>query len=386
MRRVLVITRRYWPLVDDSTLRLMHLMESWRSRGVESTVLTGRWHAHWPEHSVLRDTPVVRLLPAPRTNWNEGQFQRNAVAWIQQRHQQWDAIYVDRGDGLLSAIAGKTNKWQLPLITRFTLEEPSTELARSQWFSPAAVADMVRRSDRVVVPNAFAQRVLKSHGIPSDQITWIPDFVRYSVERHRAAREAANAALYNVATAFVRPARTDLIVHLGTADAKSLGEATLAVCDMLDRGLPIQMWVVGAGPATETVYDSIKMRGWHREIQFFDPFDDIDELIAVADLAIVSNPSAALQFSTPLMVNSELPIIMAANVESTHWLPETHLMKWYDSREALVERLRDWSLHRQQWTLEAAALKAHQRRHRPAEGMLDLWQSILHPAQREARG
>jgi hypothetical protein len=77
---------------------------------------------------------------------------------------------------------------------------------------------------------------------------------------------------------------------------------------------------------------------------------------------------------------------MEANVESTHWLPETHLMKWYDSREALVERLRDWTVHRQQWTLEAAALNAHQRRHRPAEGMLDLWQSILHPAQREARG
>ena len=177
-----------------------------------------------------------------------------------------------------------------------------------------------------------------------------------------------------------------MILHLGTADERRLNAVIHAVSDLLDQGLSARMWIIGAGAAAEMVYDTIQFRGWQREILLFEGFDDLQELIAVADLAIVSNPDATLQFSAPLIVNSELPMVMAANVESMQWIPETQLMKWYESDESLRLRLREWCQHREQWQSEAKALRAHAHRHLPPEGMLDLWNTLLHPLRNEARG
>lgn len=386
IQRVLVVARKYWPWVDESCLRLMHLLDGWRSRRIEPTVLTGRWHSHWPGRASLRDNQVYRLLPPPRTNWNEGQFQKNVVSWIAQHRSEFDAIYVDRADGLVSAIAAKSSKWNMPLLTRFSLEESPADTARSQWLSPAAAAEACRRCDRVIVPTAFSQRLLMTHGINADRIAWIPDFSLYRADRSPAARAAASAALFGVSSGFVLPARTDLILHFGTADERRLNSVIHAVSDLLDEGLSARMWIIGAGAAAEMVYDTIQFRGWQREILLFEGFDDLQELIAVADLAIVSNPDATLQFSAPLVVSSELPMIMAANVESMQWIPETQLMKWYDSDESLGLRLREWCLHREQWQSEAKALRAHAHRHLPPESMLDLWNNLLHPLRNEARG
>lgn len=384
-RRVLVVTRKYWPLVDESTLRLMHTIEAWRSRGIHATVVTARWHPQWPERAMLRDTPVFRLLPAPRTNWNEGQFQRNVATWIQGRVDAFDAIYVDRSDGLLATICQRGRGWNLPVMARFSLESPPAELARSQWFSPSAAADALRHCDRVIVASPFAQRVLQTHGIAADRIAWIPDAVSGRAQRTVAARQSALAALTAVSSGFAVPAHTDLIVHFGSAEPKGLTSAALAVCDLLDAGRLVRMWIFGAGSATETVYQSVQSRGWHREILLFEPFDDLEELISVADLAIVSHPESALQFSAPLIVASELPMAMASTVESMHWLPETHLMKWYDNRESLHERLRDWIVHRQQWLAEATALRAHAMNHLAIDRHRDLWRTAVVSDQREAR-
>jgi len=325
---------------------------------------------------MLRDCKIHRLLPSPRSNWNESPFQKNVIAWIGKHLDDFDAIYVDRADGLLGAIAGKCAKWNKPVVTRFSLEGEIEGIARNQQVSPVMAAQACRRTDGVVVPNAFAQRVLLSHGFDERKIIRIPDTVECSVPRDLEARNRAASALFDISSDFVIPGRTDLLLHLGNADAKSLVTATRTVCDLLDQGASLRMWIINAGQGTEAVYDQIKNRGWHREILLFDAFDDLEELVAVADLAIVSNPDATLQFSVPLMTNSELPMVIAESVESKNWHPETPLMKYYDSQESLLRQLKDWLVHRQQWLAEAMGLRSSYRRHMPHQRSLDQWQSL----------
>ena len=85
---------------------------------------------------------------------------------------------------------------------------------------------------------------------------------------------------------FLIPGRTDLLVHLGVSEAIPLRKAIQAVCDLLDAGASLRMWVIGSGLDLSALYDLIKSRGWHREILLFDGFDDLQELIRVTDCTL----------------------------------------------------------------------------------------------------
>jgi hypothetical protein len=329
---------------------------------------------------MLRDSPVVRLLPSPRSNWNEGHFQKNVVAWLKANQALYDAIYVDRADGLLSAIVAKASRWRKPVIARFSVDSDTQHLAKSQCLTPADAAETCRQCDRIVTPSAWAHRVLLSQGVDPKRIARIPDWVNSHVERTPEARRAASGSLFQVSSDFVVPGGTALILHYGRTEPESLLTLIRAVCDLLDQGVSVRMWVVASQASPTEIYDAIKDRGWHREILLFDGFDDLEELVAVSDLAIVSNPDTALQFSTPLFLNSDVPLIVADTPESKSWFPPSQPWKLYANSVELFERLRDWHVHRQQWEAEAIALRVYSHGHRQtANKSLDQWEQLLKP-------
>ncbi len=376
-KRILVVSRKFWPLVDEGCHRLLGWSHALQRRGHSIQVLTARWHASWPSQSNLRGIPIDRLLPVPSSNWNEGHFQKNVVQWISNHLDLFDVIYVDRCDGLLTAIQSKAARWSKPVVTRFTVEVQKSGLAKNQWFAPISAADACRRSTRVVTSTVFAQRLLVSHGIDARRIVRIGDVAWSSFSRKQENRQAASSALFEVSSDFVVPGRTDLILHFGEADAKTLLQTVLCVCDFLDAGASLRMWIVGSETSVDAIYPTIKSRGWHREIMLFDGFDDVEDLIAMADLAVVSNPDAALQFSVPTFANSELPLMMADTVEARNWLPDSHRSALFSSSEQLHSVMLDWMSHRRQWESDAVALKAWVRRSMPTELALDQWTNLF---------
>lgn len=384
---MVIVTRKFWPLADDTSHRLLQLIDGLHERGFEIQVVTARWHPSWPERSVLRRARVARLLPPPKSNWNEGHFQKNVQHWLHQHRDAYDAIYVDRADGLLSAVATKATRWSKPVVARFAIDGDTSGIARGQCMTAAAAADMCRRCDRVIASSAAAHRVLIAEGIDPKRIERISDWVTVRAERTVAARAAAGAALFQVSSDFVIPGRTELIVHYGATETKELLPAAQAVCDLLDQGASVRMWIFGSGStASEEVHEVVKDRGWHREILFFDGFDDLEEIASLADLAIVSNPTVAFQFSSLLFLNSEIPMIVAEGHEAKAWQSEGQPFKTYTSREELLSRLQEWQIHRQQWNREASVLRTHAWSVRYAPNRcLDQWESLLRPLTIEAR-
>jgi hypothetical protein len=380
-QKLLLVSRKFWPMSDDSSHRLLQLIDGLRSIGVDCHVLTARWHASWPESLTLRGAKVSRILPPPKNNWNEGQFQKQVLAWLSLHVENYNAIYVDRADGLLSAIATRASRWRKPLIARFSLDGDTQGVAKGQWLGPAAAADACRRCDRIVTPSAAAHRTLISQGIDPQRIERIPDWVTMRATRTQEARAAAAAALFQVSSDFVIPSKTDLIVHYGTAHAEQWMPVVTAVCDLLDRGASVRMWILGSGTSPVELYDVVKDRGWHREILVFEGFDDLEEIANVADLAIVSNPTVAYQFSGLLFLGSEVPIITLDGAETKKWLAEGQPIKHYSHANDLLTQLMDWQIHRQQWNAEAVAIAAHMRveHHAPSES-LSRWETILRDA------
>jgi len=375
--RILVVTRRFWPFTDDNCQRTLHFCASLTRAGSQVAVLTARWHPSWPAYSVCREVPVHRLLPSPNTNWNESHFQKNAVQWISKSSKNYDCIYVDRADGLVASLQSKSSKWNLPIVVRFSPEESGFGLATGLRLTQVAMADQCRRVSRVVCPTPNAHRILVSQGIAESQIVRIADTAWEHVNRSDELRTNASNALFDTCSDFLIPGRTNLLLHLGVSEAIPLRNAILAVCDLLDSGASIRMWVIGAGLDPGSLYDLIKSRGWHREILLFDGFDDLQELIRVADVCIASNPKEAIQYTMPMMASAGVPMLIADNPECRAWLPENLHFQLYSTEQALALKLQDFIANRERWTDAALALRQTLRRGKTLDECIQQWLSLF---------
>jgi len=176
---------------------------------------------------------------------------------------------------------------------------------------------------------------------------------------------------------FVTPSRTAVIVHLGLSEAKPLRAVVKSICDLLDSGGLVRMWIINYGLPPNVLHDLIKSRGWHREILLFDGFDDLQELVQVADLAIVTNPGETLQYSLPLIAHASVPAIILDTQESRAWLPTSNHTQLYSSDQMFDEKLNDWLSQRDPWQGLAVALRQSLRRLGSAEESAQKWLSLF---------
>ena len=378
--RVQIVARNYWPICDEPSLRLMHTLDAWNSIGIVPKVLTTRWNSQWPDRAFLRSVLVERLLPAQTSSWNESHFQRNVTKWLVQHADSYDALYVDASDPLLAAIVAKIKPIGKPILARFCLDQSPVAKPRalsSYLPSTPPIADSLRKCSAVIADHRRAYQSLLDLGVSKERSTWIPDAVFAPAERSESLRRSAAHALFQISGDLAIPTQTALMMHFGETTMSQIQVVLQSVCDLLERGIPVRMWLIHPGPDAPKIYEWLRLRGWHHDVLIFDGFDVLDDLICVADLAIVSNPACSLQYSTRMVLESQLPMIVAVDPALSDWMPETPLMKWYYSRESLGNQLADFLTHREQWQAEAESLQRHYQRHEPKEHWLDRWRSIF---------
>jgi hypothetical protein len=334
-QRLLIVTRRFWPHTDDSCQRLMHWASGLKQRGIQPTILTSRWSNAWPDLCEIRNLTVHRLLPAPHSNWNESYLQKNFVQWIATHLDQLDAIYVDRADALLQVLTSKGIGWGKPILSRFAPRESSLGLAPATRLPPVAMADAVRRTQMVIVNSPSDHRFLVSQGVHDSNIARFEDpppvwLTRSADERLRARRS------------LVVPDKTALMVHVGACAWPELRNVLSHVCDLLDTGALVRMWIINPNTSYTPIYEFLKDRGWHREILIFDGFDDLEEIAQAADLAWFTNPHESMQFTLPLFLAASVPVLVQESGDLPPWLKELLESSTFGSPTDLALKLHQW--------------------------------------------
>ena len=61
---------------------------------MEVTIVTARWHSHWPAEIYYHGIPVVRLDPPPSGRWSTWRWTRALARWMQRHAGQFDVICV----------------------------------------------------------------------------------------------------------------------------------------------------------------------------------------------------------------------------------------------------------------------------------------------------
>jgi glycosyltransferase involved in cell wall biosynthesis len=137
------------------------------------------------------------------------------------------------------------------------------------------------------------------------------------------------------------------------------------------------MWVIGSGIPLNALYDLIKSRGWHREILLFDGFDDLQELIRVADLAIASNSKETLQYSLQMLAHAGVPMIVADSPDCRAWLPDSNSFQLYSTNQIFDLKLQDWLSNRERWTSMASSLRQNLRRAKFSDDCAQQWLTLF---------
>ncbi|MDZ4850038.1 MAG: glycosyltransferase family 4 protein [Pirellulaceae bacterium] len=309
-QRLLIVTRRFWPLCDESCYRLLRWASNLQRGGVEVTVLTSRWHSSWPAESDCLEVKVVRLLPGPKSSWTETLFLRNIASWIVKHRHHFDAIYVDESESLLHQIGSRSVRDKIPLIARYAGIVQSFANGLQSLSAISQAVDGCRQADQVIAPNAMAHRQLQSSGVPAERIARIPDVSWSTMHYDPEIRRAAAESLRTINQDMLLPKDTKLLLYVGAFDENAGLEPLIkAAIAQLDKNRNFRLWLVGEGRAIANLHTIVKDAAQHHEILFHSVFDNLEELFQVADAIVCPSPRAGNEFILPTAIAAGIPII-----------------------------------------------------------------------------
>ncbi len=286
--RLVLIARRFWPMVGGSTKSLARLAAELVDCGCQATVLTVGWSPRWPKELAYGNVPVVRLSEAPRTSWSTFQYTRAIKHWLRNHFHEYDLVYVsglrEEAGAAIKAVRGRR-----PVVLR---AEETGRHGDCVWQLEARGGYGVKKrclaADALVGPTPAVIRELKAAGYPPDRTHEIPDGVPIppppSWDRQAAARDALGAGH----PAMRMPQWTPLVVYAGRlTDDRGL-DVLLSAWETVAADWPqARLWLVGEGAYETALREQIELRSLTGRVLLAGIFDDIEEILAAANVYVL---------------------------------------------------------------------------------------------------
>ena len=378
LQRILVAAPRMWPWCDDGSLRLMHWTESLGRMGHRVTIVTPRWDHSWPNSAVCREVPLFRLLPAPRTSWNQLHYLRALGKWVAAHRHQFDLLYVDEPLGMLHQLTQSRPVDPLPVIGRFHAGPLDQQMEFNNASALQQTAEGCRKLTKVIVPDANSDRRLRAAGIADDKIVRIPDVAWYQVHRDPALKQVAIRALSKISSDLMLPRNTRLLLVMGSVEQKAgLLELCRGIGALLDGGMALRTWIIGTGPFQRPLHDFLRDMAWHRDILLQGSFDSIDELLQLADLCLFPSAGQGVQFYQPMTVASGIPALFSDSPDRRALLGSDDRLYFQPSQDGIREKLMAW--YQNPLSLREATESAQHHFHNtaPMQSACDRWHATL---------
>ncbi|NUQ66137.1 MAG: glycosyltransferase family 4 protein [Pirellulales bacterium] len=308
--RLVLVTRRFWPLVGGAENTMADLAAELSSRGCRVTVLTAKWDRRWPPEVVYREFPVVRLPAAPRDGWSTLRYLRAVGRWLRRHLDEYDLVYVC-GLKHEAYAAVKAVGTRRPVVLR---AERAGRLGDCLWQIEAPCGRRIKqrsmRARAFVARTPGIQRELVAAGYPRDRIIHLPDGVPIPPlrdwERKEAAREAVAAANLSLRA----PQWAPVALYAGElSEPRGVGDLLDAWEPVVRRWPNARLWLAGAGPFHAGLAGRIESRNLSGRAVLTGLFDTIDELLAAADVFVLPSREGSAQRGLLEAMAAGLPIV-----------------------------------------------------------------------------
>lgn len=309
--RLALVTRRFWPLVGGAEVVMANLAAEFRRQGHEPTIVTARWEKHWPTELVHREVPVVRLAQSKLRGWGTLRYMVALRSWLRSRQEQLDGVLVSMlkhdAYAAIAALAGSG----VPVVLRAEGGGPAGDCT---WQQTARFGLRIRQqcheADAVVAPgDAIAQELLAA-GYDEARIKRIDNGVEIPPPRSEPARTAARIALGEANWDLKCDTSAPVVVYTGRLHAdKGLSDLVRAWPPIAARWPQARMWLIGDGPQREELFDLISDLGFRYQICLPGSFDEIEDVLAAADLFVLPSYSEGMSIALLEAMAAGLPVV-----------------------------------------------------------------------------
>jgi hypothetical protein len=249
--------------------------------GINTQVLTTRWHSSWPSVSNFYEVPLARILPASTSAWNEAYFQRNLWTWVERNCGTFDACLVDSLELIASTKLSSALK-EKTIFLRVDLNNPRDQEALKR---PSSTLQWLASSSRVrfLAQSAADHRTILGAGVPSSQIVRMEPTIGFS-PRSNSAKESARNILGSIGIDFLVPERFPLVVlPFDGEDYSSENQYLQVLTRALENHATFRAWVIGANDHLRRHHAYLRELGLHHDVLLHSSFDDLNIVIDAAD-------------------------------------------------------------------------------------------------------
>lgn len=310
--RLLLLTRRFWPLMGSAEQRMSDLAVALGARGCRVTVLTARWRPAWPSRILFDEVPVVRLPVAPRTGWQTLRYTWHVARWLRENRDRYELVYVSslRHEAYAAVRAGGG---RVPVVLR---PEAAGRFGDCLWQIEAACGRRIKRqcmeAAALVAPNRTMERELQAAGYPRPRIHYLPDGVRIPPARSRPEKLGARAALAEGDPRLRVPPETALAVHVGRlCSGKGLDCLIEAWRRIPGGGRDVRLWILGGGPERARLDRRVRSLELSERIALPGVFDDLGTVLGAADLFVLPAAEAGAPLALLEAMAAGLPLVAA---------------------------------------------------------------------------
>lgn len=308
-RRLVLITRQFWPLVGGAQVVMGGLAHALQERGAEVTILTARWEATWPEELVHGGVRVLRLPQPSLRFWGTWKYMRAVRDWLMRHAGEYDLVYVSmlKHDAYAALEAAR----DAPVVLR---AEATGRTGDIYWQRHARfgrkIARRCREADAFVAIAEPARRELLDAGYPAERIHAIPNGVAIPPDRPEGNRDAARKELAQAHPQLDLPPDARLAVYAGRLDARK-GLATLVQAwpRVLQEAPEARLWLVGEGDARRRLTDQIRRLDLPDRVLLAGRYDAVDDFLRAADLFVLPSEEELMSMALLEAMAAGLPIV-----------------------------------------------------------------------------
>ncbi len=309
--RLVLVSRRFWPLVGGAETMMARLAARFRDHGVETTILTARWDQAWPAEFEHMGVRVVRLAQPRQPIWGTLEYMRQLDRWLRRRAGQFDLVFVSmlKHDAYAALRAGRRGAF--PVVLRaegaglggdvnWQLEARCGARIKSRCYHAAAL----------IAPSRAVERELIAAGFDRSRIHYIPNGAPIPSERDVAARRAARRSLATSHPALSTADDTPLAVFAGRLDAaKGLGDLVEAWRLVANSHPSARLWLVGDGPYRAALATQINDLGLSGSVVLPGAFDNISQLLVAADVFVLPSWEEGMSLALLEAMAQGLPVV-----------------------------------------------------------------------------
>ncbi|MBX3415901.1 MAG: glycosyltransferase family 4 protein [Pirellulales bacterium] len=309
--RLVLVTRRFWPLVGGAEAMMANLAAGFRQQGAKTTILTAQWQSDWPrtvEHQGVR----VERLPQPRIRWlGTWRYLRALDDRLQSAADEIDLIYVSMLKHDAYAAVRAARRMGVPVVLR---AEGAGATGDVHWQLEANFGRRIKRqclrAAAFVAPSPAIERELIAAGYPRERIHFIANGVPVQPLRDPAQREEVRSWLARSQPGLYVHPGAKLAVYTGRLHAsKGLTHLIEAWHTVVRHDPTARLWLVGEGPERPQLVRLIRELELNGNVVLAGAFDQVDDLLAAADLFVLPSLEEGMSLALLEAMAAGLPVV-----------------------------------------------------------------------------